>query len=39
MIFELFTEQRYKKASLALYLGMGWPRFSPPPPIQRYQAG
>lgn len=24
MIFELFTEQRYKKASLALYLGMGW---------------
>jgi len=24
MIFELFTEQRYKKVSLALYLGLGW---------------
>jgi hemolysin III len=24
MIFELFTQQRYKKVSLGLYLGLGW---------------
>jgi hemolysin III len=24
MIFELFTEQRYQKVSLAIYLGFGW---------------
>lgn len=24
MVFELFTEQRYKRVSLTLYLGLGW---------------